>query len=261
MNRRILLSILVLALGGCVREGFRPVATARDLGTDTLRCDDAEVFALESTDWGRDPLMPTGSSVYRVAGCGQQAFFACSGVGVRGGQCNELPLGPYRSPGRGEPHAALITEVRSSVPAPAGLREMLVIDQDGWVFRRGEPSAPAIPIRAGTLELGLGAEPMRVHTVHHSIPRSSTSYSYSTDYRGRTVRESTTEYWTEHYTTQHLVSDEGCTRGFQLSARPGMTYRVTLDLQGVNQCELACTQETVVGGRLIRSTCEGFSPS
>ncbi len=260
MTTRILLSILALSLVGCVREGFRPVATARDLGTDALSCDDAEVFALDSTDWGRDPLMPAGSAVYRVAGCGRQAFFACSDVGARRGQCSELPLGPYRSPRRGEAHAALITEVRSSVTAPAGLREMLVIDGDGWVFRRGGPNAPAIPIRAGTLELGLGAEPMRLQTVHHSVPRSRTSYSYSTDYRGRRVRESTTEYWTEHYTTRHLVSDEGCTRGFQLNARPGMTYRVTLEMQGVNQCRLACTQETVIGGRLVRSTCDGFSP-
>lgn len=260
MNTRILLSILVLALGGCVRESFRPVATARDLGTETLSCDDAEVFALESTDWGRDPLMPADSAVYRVAGCGRQAFFACSGFGARRGQCNELPLGPYRSPRQGEAHAALITEVRSSMAAPAGLREMLVVDQDGWVFRRGQPDAPAIPIRAGTLELGLGAQPMRIHTVHHAVPRSSTSYSYRTDSQGRTIRESSTRYWTEHYTTRHLVSDEGCTRGFQLSARPGMTYRVTLDLQGVNQCQVSCTQETVIGGRLVRSTCDGFSP-
>lgn len=65
----------------------------------------------------------------------------------------------------------------------------------------------------------------------------------------------------EHYTTQHLLSDEGCTRGLHLNARPGMTYRVSLEVQSVNQCQLTCTQETVVGGRLIRSTCEDFSPS
>lgn len=248
MNTRILLPLFLLTLGGCVREGFRPVATARDLGTENLSCDDAEVFALESTGWGRDPLMPAGNAVYRVAGCGRQAFFACSDAGSRRGQCNELPLGPYRSPRQGEAHAALITEVRSTMPAPAGLREMLVIDQDGWVFRRGEASTPAIPIRAGALELGLGAEPMRLQTMHHTRRRSESV-------SGGTL------YWTEHYTTRHLVSDDGCTRGFRLNARPGMTYRVTLDLQGVNQCQVQCTQETVIGGRLVQSTCEGFSPS
>ncbi len=262
MNTRLtILALTSLALVGCVREGFRPVATARSLATETLGCEDAQVFELDPDPWGRDPLMGSTDGVYRVQGCGQQAFYVCSGSGSRHGTCRELPAGPYRSPQQGESHAALITEIRSSVAAPAGLREMLVVGTDGWVFRRSGPTAPAIPIRAGAIAFGLGAEPMRVETHHHSVPRSSTSYSYRTDSNGNRVRESSTRYWTEHYTTQHLVSDTGCTRGFELNARPGMTYRVTLELQGPNLCQLECTQETVIGGRRVSSTCEGFSPS
>jgi len=258
--RHILTLLVFVSLSGCVREAFRPVATARSIGSEALSCADAEVFALDSDDWGRDPLMGPTGDVYRVAGCGQQAFLLCSAAGSRVGHCAELPAGPYRSPAPGDAHAALITEVRSTAPAPAGLREMLLVGNDGWVFRRATPNTVAIPIRAGALELGLGAEPMRMQTRHHSVPRSQTSYSYRTDYRGRRIQESSTRYWTEHYTTRHLVSDEGCTRSFHLDARAGMTYRVRLDLHGPNHCQLACTQETVIGGRLVRSTCEGFSP-
>ena len=260
MTRSTLLASLVVAsLGGCVQEPFRPVATARDLGTDVLACDDVEVFAAPSETWGADPLAGT-SSTYMATGCGQRAWFRCSAKFSVGGGCTPLPLGPYVSPAPDQPHALLVTEVLNVPPTNAGARELLVIDQQGWVARRAGRGMVGVPLRAGPTEIELGAQPMRRETRRHTRLRSRTKDEYTTDVHGNRVERQTTEYFTEHYTTTHMLTGAGCASTFQLHPRPGAIYRVQLDYGGAGQCQVACVQETRVQGRTVRSDCEGFGP-
>ena len=235
------LSLLTLTLGGCVRERLRPVHTVRSQGEDLLSCDSVEVFRAPDDAWGTDPM--TEGESYLAQGCGRTAWFQCSPAFSRG-TCTQLPLGPYVSPGQAEPHAILSMEVRSQRIGGAGLREMMVLGEDGWIFRRGGLGTAPIPVRAGEIEIGWGAQPMRIETRQHSRISTYNGVSYL-----------------EYYTTQRRVADEGCQTSFRLAPRAGATYRLELDYRGPGQCSVACIQETAVGGRVVQSTCEGFEES
>lgn len=234
--RALLLTLLLCT--ACLREPFRPVATAHELGGDALQCDDVRVHAGNGRAWGRDPQ---GSyDAYLVRGCGREAWFACGPAFVIGGSCRPLSLGPYVSPARGEPHGILFTDLQSRrLPRHGvGPRELLVIETEGWVVRERRGPAPGLPLSPGVHTLVWSARNTRIETLRHATRI------------GDSVHE---------WTSRHPVAGDGCERRFQLTVRAGARYQLRLDMSDLDACTFTCIEEQHLNGVRVQTPCAGTS--
>ncbi|MEO0321959.1 MAG: hypothetical protein AAF447_03310 [Myxococcota bacterium] len=232
---RVLLLTLLLCTA-CLREPFRPVATAHELGGDALQCDDVRVHAGNGGAWGRDPH--GNYDAYLVRGCGREAWFACSPAFVHEGTCAPIPMGPYVSPAPGEPHALLYTELqdRRLSRHAVGKRELIIVGAEGWVVRERRGPAPGLPLAPGVHVLAWSARNTDIETLRHATRI------------GDSVNE-----WTSH----HPVPGEGCGRRFQLTVRAGARYQLRLDMSDLAACAFTCVEARRDRGVSVQAPCTG----
>lgn len=229
--------LFVCLLGGCVGELMRPVATARELASEILACEDVEVREAADDTWSTEQ---TEQRAFLVSGCEREAWVVCRGSFEAQGSCEARPYGPYASPAEHEPHAFLLTTAEVPSGRDYAVNEVLSFDARGWIERPAGES-PVIPIRPGLQEITYDA------TLTQSRHWTESSY---------TLRNGVRQL---DYTSERMaVSTEAvCETRFSLSPEAGALYAMWVEFE-TGACSLHCRQYATSAAGLVESRCPGF---
>lgn len=236
---RIGFAFIFLILGsGCVGELMRPVATARNVGSEVLSCEDVEVREADDDVWN---AVPTEQRAFLVSGCGRQAWVVCNHAFEVQGSCEQRRHGPYASPQETEPHAFLLTTAAVPPGRNYFVDESISIGEDGWIQRRAGES-PVIPIRPGR----------QLMTYDAALTRSRR-------WRQLNYTESNGSRYLNSVEVKTRVSVEAvCETRFSLTPQEGALYTMWVEFAGNSACSLHCQQYVHIDGQLVESSCPGF---
>ncbi|MCB9618969.1 MAG: hypothetical protein H6721_24710 [Sandaracinus sp.] len=223
--------VLLLLAVGCIHNDYRPRHDVRRLVQEQLGCDDVQVAFTPPSPYVDDPV-PGDPHVDLVAwGCGAVARMRCDLQRPRGGTC--VPDPTYEAPDGPVAVVKVLSRYARTPEHPH--REHLVLG-DSEVIRSASPRAFALPVRPGPTSWRFSSSPVRRRI-----------YWYP-DYEN--------ERWRE---VSRSELDPGCGRDFVLDAQAGATYRVELQYEGPNRCEVRCAREVPTASGVMLTACEGFS--